>query len=313
MVRDRLAAAHGLAPSASNRRDPHLRRPHPGPAAGGGRRQGPVHQGDRGSAGSPARSISPCIRRRTCRRSAAGPGAVRFPAARGCARRLHQPQGEVAGGSAGRRGGRHRLAAPAGDGQAVAAGSRGCAAARQCRDAAAQARRRARPTRRLLALAGLKRLGLAASPSPCSTSTSSCPRSARARSRSRRAPTMRRRAALLAAIDDADTATARLPPSAPFLRCSTAPAARRSPATPRWRAIACMFRGLILRPDGSEAFETVAHRQRAQAADARCGCRPRAQGQGGGKFFRRGLLTGAHPRHASGWRAHGRGVARARS
>ena len=68
MVRAALAAAHGLDPGADRARgDPHQRRPHPGPAAGGGRRQGPVHQGDRGGARSPARSISRCIPRRTCR------------------------------------------------------------------------------------------------------------------------------------------------------------------------------------------------------------------------------------------------------
>ena len=51
MVRERLAAAHGFAARAHRDRDhPHHRRPHPGSAAGGGRRQGPVHQGDRGGA-----------------------------------------------------------------------------------------------------------------------------------------------------------------------------------------------------------------------------------------------------------------------
>ena len=37
-----------------DRGDPHQRRPHPGPAAGGGRRQGAVHQGDRGGAAAGA-------------------------------------------------------------------------------------------------------------------------------------------------------------------------------------------------------------------------------------------------------------------
>ena len=49
MVRACWLAAHGLDPAAIEiMHHPHQRRPHPGPPAGGGRRQGPVHQGDRG-------------------------------------------------------------------------------------------------------------------------------------------------------------------------------------------------------------------------------------------------------------------------
>ena len=73
----------------------------------------------------------------------AGLVLVGVSAARGPARRLHQPQGEAASADLPHGAvGRHRVAAPAGAGQAAAARSRGRAAARQCRDAAAQARGR---------------------------------------------------------------------------------------------------------------------------------------------------------------------------
>ena len=72
----------------------------------------------------------------------AGPDAGGLPRARRPARRVHQPQGELARRTAAGRDARHRLAAPAGDRQARAARSARRAAARQCRDAAAQARRR---------------------------------------------------------------------------------------------------------------------------------------------------------------------------
>ena len=57
-VRARLAAAHGVDGSDRARGDPHHRRHDPGPHLGAGRRQGPVHQGDRGGAGD--RSNRPC-------------------------------------------------------------------------------------------------------------------------------------------------------------------------------------------------------------------------------------------------------------
>ena len=77
-----------------------------------------------------------------------GPRAVGVPGARGPARRLHQPQGEIHRGAAARRDGRHRVAAAAGDGEAAAARSR-----RSCRCAAMSRRgcassTRAWPTRR---------------------------------------------------------------------------------------------------------------------------------------------------------------------
>ena len=67
-VRDRLVGRAWLR-AGSDRNPCHQddRRPHPGPAAVGSRRQGPVHQGDRGGAAARTRSTSRCIRRRTCR------------------------------------------------------------------------------------------------------------------------------------------------------------------------------------------------------------------------------------------------------
>ena len=66
----------------------------------------------------------------------------RGAAARGRARRVHQPQGRQLARACARRRRRHRLAAAAGAGEARSCRSRGGAVARQCRDAAAQARRR---------------------------------------------------------------------------------------------------------------------------------------------------------------------------
>ena len=110
----------------------------------------------------------------------------------------------------------------------------------------------------LLALAGLKRLGLAdaATALLVDRRIPAGGRAGRHRA-SRRAPTTRRTRALLAADRRSPTPRSRSPPSAPSWRCSTAPAARRSPATPRSRGDALRFRGLIARPDGSEALEAA--------------------------------------------------------
>ena len=94
-------------------------------------------------------------------RAAAGPRAVGVPGARGPARRLHQPQGQIHRGTAARRDGRHRVAAAAGDGEAAAPRSH-----RSCRCAATSRRgcassTTAWPTRPCWRSRGLKRLGLA--------------------------------------------------------------------------------------------------------------------------------------------------------
>ena len=83
----------------------------------------------------------------------------------------------------------------------------------------------------LLALAGLKRLGLAGAPAPCSSSTSSCPRPARARSRSPRGPPMpaRGKRSSRSRTPRRQRSSRRSAPSWPN---SKAPAAPRSPASP---------------------------------------------------------------------------------
>ena len=107
----------------------------------------------------------------------------------------------------------------------------------------------------LLALAGLKRLGLAdkaTSILPLDQFPPACGQGA---------------IAITARTDDARIQRRSGPRSATpkpamrwrrnglFSTCSTAPAARRSPATPSSPATALSFYGLVLRKDGSEAFD----------------------------------------------------------
>ena len=93
-TRARLMAAHGLPEEAFEIEvDLDQRRPHPGPAAVGGRRQGPVHQGDRGGAARRPHRHRRAFVQGHADAAAGRPGALRLPAARGCARRLHRPGG----------------------------------------------------------------------------------------------------------------------------------------------------------------------------------------------------------------------------
>ena len=129
-------------------------------------------------------------------------------AARGCARRLHQPHKPHLAGPPARRRGRYRVAAPAGAGQAAAPRSRGRELSRQRRDAPAQARcrrgRRHIAGARRAETAGARRRRHRRFCRP----RNFCPRSGRGSSRSRRATDDARTRALLAAIDDRDAATA---------------------------------------------------------------------------------------------------------
>ena len=66
----------------------------------------------------------------------------------------------------------------------------------------------------------------------------------------------------------------RSPASARSWPCSTARAARRSPAMRRCNGDSLRFRGMILRPDGSEAFETS-----RSGKPQGCGCARRGRGR----------------------------------
>ena len=140
----------------------------------------------------------------------------------------------------------------------------------------------------LLALAGLKRLGLADAATALLDSTNFCRRSGRARSASRRAPTMRRRASLLAPIDHADTAMALVCERA-FLAvldgsCRTPIAGHATVATAMR-----IFRGMILKPDGSETFETARSGAVADAEALGADAGAELKGKAGPDFFARDM------------------------
>ena len=95
---------------------------------------------------------------------------------------------------------------------------------------------------------------------------------------------MRGRAALLAAIDDPDTATA-LAAERAFL--AVLDGSCRTPIAGHARVAGAelTFRGLILKPDGSEAFETVRAGVRARAADLGADAGRELKGRAGPGFF----------------------------
>ncbi len=247
----------------------------------------------------------------------AGPGAGGLPRARGCARRLHQPQGAIARRAAARR---DASAPPRCAGRrwssALRPDLRGRAAARQCRDAAAQARRRrgrrdaararrpeaARPgdsTRprscdvdEFLPAVGQGAIGIETRADDTRT------RELLARDRSRRHRDRARR-------------RARLPRRARRLL----PHADRA-AMPRCRGDALHFRGMI-----AEAGRQRSVRDRARAGDAQR-CRATLGADAGRELkrtrrpgFLHGHLTMRLARHppAGRQRTHRRRVARARA
>ena len=144
----------------------------------------------------------------------------------------------------------------------------------------------------------------------CSTSMNFCRRSGRAPSASRRAPTTPERATCWRAINHADTATA-LAAERAFLAvldgsCRTPIAGHATIAGGSIR-----FRGMIVKPDGSEAFETTREGERRDAerlgADAGAELKRRA----GPDFFAvPDHAPSRHPARAR-QRAHRRGAARA--
>ena len=204
------------------------------------RRQGAVHQGDRGGARGRRRRPRGAFGQGHADGAAGRPAHRGGAAARGSARRVHQPQGEDAARPAGRRGGRHRLAAAAGAGEAAARRiSRSCRSAAMWRRGCASSTR-ARSTRRC-------------SRSPASSGSAWPTRRPQILAADEFLPAVgqgiiahrgarRRRATRDAAGRDRprrqhDGARS---PSAPSSRCLTAPAARRSPAMRRSRAAACV-------------------------------------------------------------------------
>ena len=168
----------------------------------------------------------------------------------------------------------------------------------------------------LLAVAGLKRLGLLdCRDGDCSTSTNFFRPSGRARSASRPAPTTPRRARW-SPRSTMPIPRPRLPPSAPSSPCSTAPAARRSAAMRGSTTARVHFRGIIVKPDGSEAFEVLREGRADQAAELGADAGRELQSARRRRFLRAGLtvrllLTRPEPdaqRTAAALRAHGHDV-----
>ena len=127
----------------------------------------------------------------------------------------------------------------------------------------------------LLALAGLKRLGLGHRARAVLDIDEFLPAPGRARSRSPRAA--RRPRAQRSSRSRTPRRRRRSRPSAPFWPNSKAPAAPRSPASPASRPGGSRFSGEVLRPDGSERFAIAAEGAPADAErlDARQGANSR--------------------------------------
>ena len=212
--------------------DPHHRRPHPGPAAGGGRRQGPVRQGDRGGAARrphrPGGAFVQGHADRFCRTAWCSTAFLPREDARDAfvsrkARTLAElPRGAVVGTSSPRRQALVRRMRP---------DLRGRRSARQCRNAAAQARRR----RGRRDAAGARR-AQAARPRRCrgdGVRARRIPAGGRAgRDRHRDARGRRQDARAARRRSTMPTPRPRSRASAPSSPRSTARAARRSPAMP---------------------------------------------------------------------------------
>ena len=108
----------------------------------------------------------------------------------------------------------------------------------------------------LLALAGLRRLGIEHAGWWCSLRRRCCPRSGRARSASSAAPKTRR-ASRCSPRSITPPAARACAPSAPCSPRSTARATRRSPAMRRSSDQVLHLRALIARPDGSVCLRTA--------------------------------------------------------
>ena len=281
-----------------------LRRPHPGPAAARVRRQGPVHQGDRGGAAGGRDRSRRAFHEGHADGAAGGPHRSPLSAARGCARRLHQHQGAVACRAAAGRGRRHLVAAArrrrcCGCGPtcawsiSAATSRRGCASSR-----------RARPTRRCSRCAGLDapRPGRRITVAPADRGDAAGGGARRDRRRPAAAMTPRPRA-LLGRSTTRTSATAVTCERAFLARldgsCKTPIAGLAELADGILR-----FRGMILTPDGSEWHDIeltgAAGELRASAPMPAKSCCARA----GPEFHRkpclmRVLVTGLSPMPAA--------------
>jgi hydroxymethylbilane synthase len=136
----------------------------------------------------------------------------------------------------------------------------------------------------LLALAGLKRLGLADQATSLFEVDEFLPAVGQgAIAIEARADDARTRG-VLAAIDDADTATA-LAAERAFLGVLDGSCRTPIAGHARVEGGQLRFRGLILKPDGSEAFEATRAGERAQAADLGADAGRELKGKAGPDFF----------------------------
>ena len=140
----------------------------------------------------------------------------------------------------------------------------------------------------LLAVGGLKRLGLLAAATPCSRSRSSCRRSARARSGIETRADDDKTRALVAAIDDPDTATA-LTAERAFLAALDGSCRTPIAGHAQIKDDTVRFHGLIVKTDGSEALEVFAEGRRADAAALGADAGHEFKARAGAGFFVRGL------------------------
>ena len=119
--------------------------------------------------------------------------------------------------------------------------------------------------------------------------------------------------ALVAKIDDADTATA-LAAERAFLAVLDGSCRTPIGGHARIDGGTIRFRGIIVKPDGSEAFEVLREGGRAQAAELGADAGRELKSRAGADFFTPELTGAASPHAARARRAaHRRGAARAGS
>ena len=233
-TRRRLVSAHALAPDGATVVPIRTtRRPHHRPAAGRGRRQGPVHQGDRRGAARrpdrPRRAFGQGHADGSCRRGWSSPPACREPM---CAMPSSRSRRSGSSDLPQRRGRRYLVAPAKGAGASPQARPEGDRPSRQRRDAPPQDRgrrgggdvsraRRARPAR--------PRRPRQLADRPGALAAGGRPGDHRHRGAHRR----RRDSARGSRQSTIAPPRSRLPPSAPSSPSSTVPAGRRSAGSRR--------------------------------------------------------------------------------